>query len=189
MLPVTVVISESQFAFLMEVYFDPIIYFSMVYVSIWFFLSVNFQLIFTRLLPMDYQRPLISTHTPSSHMVSLQVLLFQSCTNTMICTSIIPIHEPYFSHIWYWILTYLFKTNLIILSNAITKFISPNCHARKTSTTPVGFLHILQLRITQVTQLSGFYFSKKELLWMFSFNKFSLHITSPRVLSWQMHLD
>ena len=63
MLPVTVVISESQFAFLMEVYFDPIIYFSMVYVSIWFFLSVNSQLIFTRLLPMDYQRPLISTHT------------------------------------------------------------------------------------------------------------------------------
>ena len=36
-LPVTLVISESQFTFLMEVCFDPIIYFSMIYVIIFVF--------------------------------------------------------------------------------------------------------------------------------------------------------
>ena len=36
-----------------------------------------------------------------------------------------------------------FETNLSILSNTIAKFISPNCHARKTSTTLVRFLNIL----------------------------------------------
>ena len=36
-------------------------------------------------------------------------------------------------------------TNLSILSNTIAKFISPNRHAGKTSTTPVRFLHISQL--------------------------------------------
>ena len=76
-----------------------------------------------------------------------------------------------------------FETNLSILSNTITKFILSNCHTRKASTTLVRFLHLLQLRLTQFTQLSGFYFSKKELLWMFSSNKFFLFITSPRVLS------
>ena len=70
-----------------------------------------------------------------------------------------------------------FKTNLSILSNTITKFISPHRHARKT-TTPVRLLDILQLRFTQVTQLSDFYFSKKELLWIFIYNKFFLELTS-----------
>ena len=53
MLLVTLVISESQFTILMEVCFDPIIYFSMIYATIWYFLSVNSQLIFTPLLHMD----------------------------------------------------------------------------------------------------------------------------------------
>ena len=51
MLPVMLVISESRFTFLMEVCFDPIIYFSKIYAIIWYFLSVNFQ--FTPSLPMD----------------------------------------------------------------------------------------------------------------------------------------
>ena len=59
----------------------------------------------------------------------------------------------------------------------ITKFISPHRHARKT-TTPVRLLDILQLRFTQVTQLSDFYFGKKELLWIFISNKFFLELTS-----------
>ena len=46
-------ISEPQFTFLMEICFDPIIYFSMIYATTWYFLSVNSQLIFTPSLPMD----------------------------------------------------------------------------------------------------------------------------------------
>ena len=52
-LPVMLVFSESQFTFLMEVYFDPMIYFSMIYTTICYFLSVNSQLIFTPSLLMD----------------------------------------------------------------------------------------------------------------------------------------
>ena len=47
------VISESQFTFLTEVCFDPIIYFSMIYATTWHFLWVNYQLIFTPSLPID----------------------------------------------------------------------------------------------------------------------------------------
>ena len=50
---VALVISESQFTFLMEVCFDLIIYFSMIYVTICYFLSINSQLIFTPSLRMD----------------------------------------------------------------------------------------------------------------------------------------
>ena len=52
-LPATLVIWESLLTFLMEVCFDLIIYFSMIYATIWYFLSVNSQLIFTPSLPMD----------------------------------------------------------------------------------------------------------------------------------------
>ena len=54
----------------------------------------------------------------------------------------------------------IFEANLSILGNTITKFISPNHQAREKSTTLVRSLHILLLRFTQVTRLSGFYFSK-----------------------------
>ena len=102
----------------------------------------------------------------------------------ILCALIIPIHEPYFFPYIVLNTNVTFETNLSIFSNTITKFIQPNHHASKTSTTPVRFLqHILQLRFTQVTQLSGFHFSKKELPWMFSFNTFFQLITSPRVLS------
>ena len=98
------------------------------------------------------------------------------------CTSIVSIHEPYFFP--YLVLNTNITFKLICIhSNTITKFIPPNCCARNTSATPERFLHILQLRFTQVTQLSGFYFSKKELAWMCSSNKFFLLIISPRVLS------
>ena len=53
LLPVMLVVSESQFTFLMGVCFDPIIYFSMIYATIWYFLLVNSQLIFTTSLPID----------------------------------------------------------------------------------------------------------------------------------------
>ena len=105
----------------------------------------------------------------------------------ILCISIIAIHQPVFSNIWYWIQTQHWKL-ICIHSNTITEFIPPNQHARKTLTTLVRFLHILQFRFTQVTQLPGIYFNKKELTWMFSSNKFFLLITSPRVLSWQVHL-
>ena len=98
-------------------------------------------------------------HTPSSHYdLSPQVLLILL---PILCTSIIPIHKPYFFPYMVLNTNIIFETNLSILSNTITKFISPNRHARKTSATLVRFLHILQLRFNQVTQLSGFYFSKK----------------------------
>ena len=45
--PVMLVISESQFTFSMEVCFDPIIYSSVIYATIWSFSLVNSQLIFT----------------------------------------------------------------------------------------------------------------------------------------------
>ena len=45
--PVMLVISEFQFTFSMEVCFDPIIYSSMIYATIWSFSLVNSQLIFT----------------------------------------------------------------------------------------------------------------------------------------------
>ena len=51
----------------------------------------------------------------------------------------------------------MLKSSLLLKKNT-------NFTSRKTSTTRVRFLHILQLRFTQVTQLSGFYYSKKELL-------------------------
>ena len=62
-LPV-MVISESQFTVLMEVCFNPIIYFPMIYATIWYFLPVNSQVIFTPSLPMYQHRSLISTHPP-----------------------------------------------------------------------------------------------------------------------------
>ena len=121
-------------------------------------------------------------HTLSSHIVSPpRFYLFNLVL--ILCTSIILIHEPYFFQYMILNTNITFESNLSILGNTITKFISPNRHARKTSTTPVRFLHILQLRFTEVTQLSGFYYSKKELLWMFSLNRFFLLITCPRVLS------
>ena len=175
----------SLFTFLMKVCFDPIIYFSMTYATIWYFLSVNSQLVFTPSLPMDQHRPLISTYPPNIWSGSPR---FYFCNLVPIqCTSIIPIHETYFFPNMVLNTIIKFKTNLSILDNTITKFILPNCHARKTLTTQVRFLYILQLWFTQVTQLSA-YFSKKELPWMFSFNKFFLLITSPTVLSWQVHL-
>ena len=89
-------------------------------------------------------------HTPSLHMVSPPRFYFFNFV-PMLCTSIIPIHKPYFFPYMVLKTNIIFQTNLSILSNTITKFISPNCHARKTPTTPVRFLHILQLRSTQVT--------------------------------------
>ena len=146
MLPVMVVISESHFTFLMEVCFDPIIYFSKIYAIIWYFLSVNFQ--FTPSLPMDQHRPLVSTQSPD--MVSPSRLYFSNLV-PILCTSIIPVQEPYFFPYMVLNTNITFKTNLSILSNTITKFISPNRHARKTQMTPVRFLHILQVQFTQVT--------------------------------------
>ena len=183
MLPVMLVISESQFTFLMEVWFDPIIYFSMIYAVIWYFLSVNSQLHLRLHYPWTsagFEHPPHIWSPPRFYFFSLVPIL---------CTSIIPILEPYFFPYMVVNSNIIFKTNLSILSNSISKFILPNRHARKTSTTLVRFLHILQLRFTQITQLSGFYFSKKELPWMFSFNKFCMLITSPSVLSWQVQLD
>ena len=118
---------------------------------------------------------------PSSHMVSPPWLYFFNLV-PILCTSIIPKHKPHFFPYVVLNTNITFKTNSSILCNTIAKFISPNRHARKTSTTPVRFLHILQLRFNQVTWLSSFYFCKKELWWMFSSNKFFLLITSPRVL-------
>ena len=43
-------------------------------------------------------------NTTSSHMVSPTRFYFFNVV-PILCTSIISIHEPYFSHIWYWILT------------------------------------------------------------------------------------
>ena len=115
--------------------------------------------------------------TPSWHMFSPLRFYFFNLVS-ILCISIIPIHEPYFFQYMVLNTNITFETNLSILDNTTTKFISPNCHARKTSSTPIRFLNTLQLRFTQVTQLSDFYFSKK----------FFLLITSPRVLSWQVHL-
>ena len=120
-------------------------------------------------------------------MVSLPRFYFFNLV-PILCTSIITIYKPYFFPYLVLNTNIIFETNLSILSNTTTKFISSNRHARKT-TTPVRSFYILQLRFTQVKQLSGFYFSKKELLWMFSSNNFFLLITSPRALSWQVHID
>ena len=114
---------------------------------------------------------------PSWHMFSPLRFYFFNLVS-ILCITIIPIHEPYFFQYMVLNTNITFETNLSILNITITKFISPNCHARKTSTTPVRFSNTLQLRFSQVTQLSDFYFSKK----------FFLLITSPRVLSWQVHL-
>ena len=126
-------------------------------------------------------------HTSSSDMVCPPRFYFFNLV-PILCTSIIPIQEPYFFPYMVLNTNITLKTNVSILSNTIAKFISPNHHARKTSTTLVRFLHILQLRCIQVTQLSGFYLRKKELWWTFCTNKFFLLITSPKVLSWQVHL-
>ena len=61
----------------------------------------------------------------------------------ILCTSIIPIHKPYFFPYMALSTNITLETNLSILSNTISKFISPNRHARKISTTLVRFLHIL----------------------------------------------
>ena len=82
-------------------------------------------------------------HTPSSHMVSPPRFYFFNL-EPILCTSIIPIHEPYFFPYMVLNTNITFETNLSILSNTIAKIISPNHHARKT-TTSVRFLHILQL--------------------------------------------
>ena len=142
----------------------------MIYVTMWYFLSMNSQLKSTLSLRMDQHRPNI--HTLLTYGISPWFYFFNLLP--ILCTLIIPIHEPYFFLYIVLNTNITFETNLSILSNTITKFIPPNHHASKTSTTPIRFLHILQLRFTQVTQLSGFYFSKKELSWMFSFNKFFL---------------
>ena len=82
----------------------------------------------------------------------------------ILCTSIIPIPEPYFFPYTVLNTNITFETNLSILSNAITKFIPTNHHARKTSTTPVKFLHVkFTVKFTQATQISGFYFSIKKI--------------------------
>ena len=182
--PVTLVISESQFTSLMEDCFDQIVYFSMIYTTIWYFLSVNSQLIFTLAHGLAQAS---NIHTSSSDMVCPPRFYFFNLV-PILCTSIIPIQEPYFFPYMVLNTNITLKTNVSILSNTIAKFISPNHHARKTSTTLVRFLHILQLRCIQVTQLSGFYLRKKELWWTFCTNKFFLLITSPKVLSWQVHL-
>ena len=83
-------------------------------------------------------------HIPSSHMVSpLRFYFFN--LEPILCTSIIPIHEPYFFPYMVLNTNITFETNLSILSNTIAKFISHNHHARKTSTTLVKFLHMKQL--------------------------------------------
>ena len=81
-------------------------------------------------------------HTPLWHMVSPPRFYFFNL-EPILCTSVIPVHKPYFFP--YMVLNTIitFKTNLSILSNTMAKFISPNRHARKTSTTLVRFLHIL----------------------------------------------
>ena len=132
----------------------------MIYVTMCYFLSINPQLIFTPSLRMDQHRPLIST--PSSHMVSPKVLLFQSGTNTMYINH--SYTEPYFFPYIVLNTNITFETNLSILSNAITKFNPTNHHAGKTSTTPVKFLHVkFTVKFTQATQISGFYFSIKKI--------------------------
>ena len=133
----------------------------MIYVTICHFLSINSQLIFTPSLRMDQHRPLIST--PSSHMVSPPRFYFFNLV-PILCTSIIPIPEPYFFPYTVLNTNITFETNLSILSNAITKFIPTNHHARKTSTTPVKFLHVkFTVKFTQATQISGFYLSIKKI--------------------------
>ena len=131
----------------------------MIYVTMWYFLSMNSQLKSTLSLRMDQHRPNI--HTLLTYGISPWFYFFNLLP--ILCTLIIPIHESYFFLYIVLNTNITFETNLSILSNTITKFIPPNHHASKTSTTPIRFLHILQLRFTQVTQLSGFYFSKKEL--------------------------
>ena len=84
-------------------------------------------------------------HTPpSSHMVSPPRFYFFNLEPAL-CTSIIPVHKPYFFLYMVVNANITFETNLSILSNTIAKFISCNHHARKTSTTLARFLHILQL--------------------------------------------
>ena len=82
--------------------------------------------------------------TPFSHMV------FPHRFNLVpiLCTSIISIHEAYLFPYMVMNTNITFETNLSILSNTITKFISA-----KTSTTLLRFLHIVQLIFTQVIQL------------------------------------
>ena len=76
----------------------------------------------------------------------------------------------------------------------------PRTRTRKTPTALVRSLHKfaffpffgstpvhLLFRFAQVTQPSGFYFSKQEIMWMFSSNKFALLITSSWSLSWKVH--
>ena len=109
----------------------------MTYATIWYFSSVNSWVVFTPSLPMDQHRPLISTHPPNIWSGSPRFYFFNLVP--ILCTSIIPIHETYFFPNMVLNTIIKFKTNLSILSNTITKFILPNCHARKTSTTQVRF--------------------------------------------------
>ena len=69
-------------------------------------------------------------HTPSSHMTSPPRFYFFNLV-PILCTSIIPIHKPYFFPYMVLNTNIIFETNLSILSNTITNFISPNHHARK----------------------------------------------------------
>ena len=137
MLPVTPVISKSQFTFWMKVCFVLIIHFSMIYATTWYFLKVNSPLNNYTFIPHILAQ-VSNIHTASSHIVFPPRFYFFNLV-PILCTSIIPIHETYFFPNMVLNTIIKFKTNLSILSNTITKFILPNCHARKTSTTQVRF--------------------------------------------------
>ena len=139
MLPVTLVISESLFTFLMEVYFDPLIFLNdlchyMVFSIIEF--PANIYTFITHGLAQAS-----NIHTLLTNGLSPRFYFFSLVP--ILCTSTIPIHKSYFFPYTVLNTNITFKTNLSILHNTITKFIPPNYHARKTSQTPVRFLHTL----------------------------------------------
>ena len=80
-----------------------------------------------------------------SNNISFNISFYFFNLEPILFTSIIPIHEPYSFPYIVLNTNATFETNLSIFSNTSAKFISPNRHAKKTSTTRVRFLHILQL--------------------------------------------
>ena len=139
-LPVTLVFSESVYLFTGSLLWSNNIFLNDPYHYMVFSISefpANIDTFITNGLAQAS-----NIYTPSSHMVSPNRFYFFSL-EPILCTSIIPLHEPYFFPYMVLNTNITFETNLSILSNTIIKFISPNHHARKTSTTPVRFLHIL----------------------------------------------
>ena len=139
MLPVTLVISESLFTFLMEVYFDPLIFLNDLCHYTVFSITEFPGNIYTFITHGLAQASNI--HTLLTNGLSPRFYFFSLVP--ILCTSTIPIHKSYFFPYTVLNTNITFKTNLSILHNTITKFTPPNYHARRTSQTPVRFLHTL----------------------------------------------